>query len=1164
MRAGEWMEATKAMAPVARLMRLSFSGVCLFILVLVQAGAQVTTADIVGTVTDPSGAAVVAGTATATNTATGLTQKVTLSNAGTFTFTLLQVGTYSVNVQATGFKNFVTQVTLAAGDRARVNAQLSMGQAEQTITVESITPALQTDEATIGTLITSQATQDLPLNGRNILNLITLSAGVTGGLTNAMNSGTRPDDRRQGSNFAANGQSDEVNNNMVDGMDNNERFIGSLGVKPAIDAIEQVKVLTNLYTAEVSRSGGGVVDLITKSGSNQFHGTLYEFVRNDKLDAKDFFALPSQPKPELRQNQFGGSVGGPIRKEKTFFFFDYETFRLVKGVTNTSTVPTLTEEQNPGDFSDLGSGCTNLTTVPGWTPGVIGLNYFKMYPAPNVTVPIAGNCTPPANNYTFTGSQTQFTDTYDGRLDQHFSAKDSLFGRYTYNNANVYIPGNYPIVSIGGKKINPGAGPYGNFSGPAIDQDHSVALGYTHVLSTDRVVDLRAQYLRLDHDSTPVNVGVDAANAIGFPCTSTGCVNGAGDIYQSGLPNLNFAHGYGALGDADYVPLKNQQNNFEYAGSISWIKHTHNMKFGGTVIRRQGSLGQSAHPRGQLQITGLVTGNDLGDMLDDYASSVTRSEALIIPAFRTSEFGAFVQDDWRARPNLTFNLGLRWDLFTPFTAQNGAHNNWSVPLGVIIGPNLLGVQHSSPTGNILRDYTDFAPRIGVEYSLRPGLVVRGGYGIGYFPSNDANGAVNPNAPSAFNYGCGNTSYTTAGPCKGQFTNPALDPNGGYYMDGSLPIPVVNPALATDPALYAGTTVFGTVPDYNNPFLQQYSLNVEKDFRGNVVTVAYVGNHGNRLVLNSVNQNQLPYPVSEGGTFPYTNIVPATCSQYADCSAIGAGVLDTVSVQMRETVLRSNYAAMQISLQRRLRNGIAASVNYTWAHNLTNAQVIDEGQGVGNCVGPCHVDNGQGKAVTYNSYFQYDYGNADLDTRHRFALTTTYELPFGKNLNGVGRFAAAGWSINAIYFAQTGNPFTVNNANGAQSNIGLGNDRPNHIKPSSSGFHKGIKEWFDVTQFQRQGAGLLGNESRNAVYGPGTQALHFSLFKTFPIWEATRLEFRAEAFNLLNTPTFANPNATINSYDTNGVAIPGVGVGEISSTSPAAAPRQIQLALKLIF
>ena len=276
-------------------------------------------------------------------------------------------------------------MTLAAGDRARVNAQLALGQAEQTITVESTTPALQTDDSTIGTLITSQATQDLPLNGRNVTSLITLAAGVTGGLSNAMNSGTRPDDRRQSSSFAANGQSDEINNNMIDGMDNNERFIGSVGVRPSIDAIEEVKVLTNLYTAEISRTGGGVVDLITKSGGNKFHGTLYEFLRNDKFDARDYFATTG-PKPELRQNQFGGSIGGPIRKEKTFFFFDYEGFRVVKGDTAPRRCRRHMRKPTREIFSDLGAGCVNLTTKAGFTPDPIGLNYFKLYPAPNNAV----------------------------------------------------------------------------------------------------------------------------------------------------------------------------------------------------------------------------------------------------------------------------------------------------------------------------------------------------------------------------------------------------------------------------------------------------------------------------------------------------------------------------------------------------------------------------------------------------------------------------------------------------------------------------------------------------------------------------------------------------------------------------------------------------------
>jgi hypothetical protein len=263
------------------------------------------------------------------------------------------------------------------------------------------------------------------------------------------------------------------------------------------------------------------------------------------------------------------------------------------------------------------------------------------------------------------------------------------------------------------------------------------------------------------------------------------------------------------------------------------------------------------------------------------------------------------------------------------------------------------------------------------------------------------------------------------------------------------------------------------------------------------------------------------------------------------------------------------------LQRRFKRGLAASINYTFSRNLTNAQVIDEGQGVGNCVGACHVDDGTGKTKTVNSYFQYDYGNADLDTRNSFSLTGSYDLPFGQAVTGPLSYAVKGWSFNVVYYAHTGNPFTVSNANGSLSGIGLGSDRPNYIPSSQSGFKKSVQQWFDVTRFAAQGQGLQGNEERNQVYGPGVQALDLSLFKTIPIWESLKLQFRAEAFNLLNTPPFGNPNATISDYSLpgggttgtptpGGVAVPNVGIGEISSTNPLLAPRQIQFALKLIF
>ena len=293
------------------------------------------------------------------------------------------------------------------------------------------------------------------------------------------------------------------------------------------------------------------------------------------------------------------------------------------------------------------------------------------------------------------------------------------------------------------------------------------------------------------------------------------------------------------------------------------------------------------------------------------------------------------------------------------------------------------------------------------------------------------------------------------------------------------------------------------------------------------------------MLNGVNVNQQPFA---GAPYPYPNLPGVTLNE-------------------RRSILNSNYNALQLSVQRRIKNGLAANVNYTWAHNLTNAQVVDEGQPVGACVGACHVDNGSGQAVTYNSFYQYDYGNADLDTRQRLALTMNYDLPFGKAMNGLEGFAVKGWSLNGIYYAQTGNPVTVTSATNP-SGLPI-TERPNEAASGTAGFHHSLLEWYDVTKFRQPGIDLLGNEHRNAVFGPGTQALGFSLFKDFPVYESSYLQFRCETFNLLNTPTFNNPNTTVH-YDANGVGTLGNGSATISSTTPGSSPRQIQLALKFIF
>ena len=464
--------------------------VCSFLLFAAfTARAQVTTADVVGRVTDSSGAIVTNAKITLQNLATGAYRSMNTTDSGDYTFNLLPIGRYSVRMEAAGFKAYVVQeLSIAAGDRARVDAVMQVGQVSESVTVTTEAPVLQTDSATLGTLLDHKAVQDIPLNGRNYIQLAQLAPGVTPGPGNALSSGTRPDDRRQSSAFSVNGQDPVANNNMIDGADNNERVIGTIGVRPSIDAIAEFKVQTNLYTAEVGRTSGGVINILTKFGSNSLHGSLFEFLRNDKFDADSFYnftnTATAPAKPEFRQNQFGGSVGGPIKQDKTFFFGDYEGLRFVQGVAfNGFVVPTAKERI--GDFSESctegfnGSGlCNNsahqisIVNAIGSAPvgpipfnrldlapynaslDPLGLKIAALYPQPTGPAIIS-------NNYTNVVNRTYYGTTFDVRVDHHFTGSTTLFGRYSFNDVTTVTPTLFP--NVGG--INPGGNPGGTFPG---------------------------------------------------------------------------------------------------------------------------------------------------------------------------------------------------------------------------------------------------------------------------------------------------------------------------------------------------------------------------------------------------------------------------------------------------------------------------------------------------------------------------------------------------------------------------------------------------------------------------------------------------------------------------------------------------------------------------
>src|SRR5579862_3637411 len=444
--------------------------------------AQENTADILGTVTDSGGAVIPNVKVTAINTATNETKVATTNATGDYIFNLMPSGQYTITAEAPSFKKSTINLSVVSGDRARANVQLQVGDVTQTVEVAAQSPALQTDSATLSTVVGAQGVQDLPLNGRNFVTLVQSTVGVAIGPSNSILSGTRPDERRQTANISANGQNEVFNNQLIDGMDNNEREQFTILTRPSIDMIQEVKVETNTYSAEVGRAGGAVINLLTKSGTNDWHGGAYEFLRNDKLNANDFFSnLAGTPRPEYRQNQFGGSFGGAIKKDKTFFFVDTEALRIIQGVpTGLLSTPTLFEEQNPGNFSDQPGGII----VPHIDP--VALNYWKLWPAPNT-----GAANSIASNYSQNVKKAYNSNTYDARVDHRFSDKDSIFGRFSYNPTFNSQPSLFPPVN----GVTAGGGIY---PGPSNADSQGYMADYVHIISPTLVMELKAGYTRLN------------------------------------------------------------------------------------------------------------------------------------------------------------------------------------------------------------------------------------------------------------------------------------------------------------------------------------------------------------------------------------------------------------------------------------------------------------------------------------------------------------------------------------------------------------------------------------------------------------------------------------------------------------------------------------------
>lgn len=1068
---------------------------CAWLLAAVTAGAQVTTADVIGRVTDASGGALPGATVTLTNPATGDVRSQPTNESGDYIFSLLPIGRYQVSVELSGFSSFKGNVQLSAGDRQRVNAQLAVGSVSETIQVSASAPTIQTDSATVGALLPATAVQDLPLNGRNVIGLVRMVPGANEGLPSSLSSGNRPDDRRQTSTVSVNGQNDVLNNNLIDGIDNNERYIGSIGVRPSVDAIAEVKVQTNMYTAETGRTAGAVVNILTKSGTNDLHGSGYGFFRNEKFDAYDFFARRDQPKPMLKQQQWGGSLGGPIVKNRTFFFADYERYHQQRGQTFLSTVPTA--KMRTGDFSEL---LTRGITIydPLSTPRVafpnnvipanrldaVAMQFINLYPTPSNGAL--------GSNFTTTVNREQTSDTWDLRLDHRLTKNGTLYLRYSDNGVDTRVPGVFGLVN----GIDAGGSAAG-FGGPSLANAWGLHANYTEVLKPTLLLEAKFGKFYFDTQSLPETYGQNLATKFGLQGVNI-------DDRTSGLPNFAVA-GYTTLGDPRFVPILLKDNTWQGQVSLTNSRGAHNLRLGVGLVNRSFSPIQSNDGTGLYTFTAAPTNNGSGSGGDamaafmlGYPFTVARAHLVAETTLRTWEPSVFFQDDWHAKEWLTLNLGLRYDVFTPFTEPEGEISNVDINTLKFLIP---GQDGTGDTAGIKTDKGNLAPRLGFAATVRPGTVVRGGYGLAFFPSSMASNAVLRNTPFTYTYAA--TSAAGSGAAPNVF----------------LATPLPTPTLGT-PTLSG--TIAAVDTNLKSSYLHQFNGMVEQELWGSSISVGYVGSRGRRLWMAIPNLNYAP---AGAGTVnprrPYFNVAPNLTT---------LGLLKSAGVQ--------DYNALQMSFTRRSNAGLTLSANYTLAKGMSD--VTQPGGG----------GAAQAYGVDPSRIHELEWSASDIDVRHRYAFSLNYELPFGKNSSGAVKALAANWQVNLIAYWQSGLPFTVYNAS-ARSNTGAGTDRPDQTC-SGVAANPTINQWFDTSCFVPQAVNTLGNAGRNNLYGPPQRRADASLFKDL-VMGSRRLQLRLEVFNITNIPSFNVPDGALGSAT----------FGRITSTGNNI-PRQFQFAAKYLF
>jgi hypothetical protein len=1091
-----------------------FTGIvrkAIFLTVLLAFGAapgfsQMNTGEIGGIVRDPTGAVVLGATVTAVEASTQLKYTTKTNASGEYLLAELPVGQYNLTVSVEGFKQIVQpKVGLHAGDHLRQAFTLELGAQSETLTVSVAPGLLQVESAAIQDTIEQQQVIDLPLKGRDFIDLVGLTPGVT-----IPPAGTRGSALQQaGQVFGILGQRTGHNLYLVDGVSVTDEAFNNLVLSPSVDAIQEVTINQTSYDAEFGGKSGGVINVITKSGSNTFHGSVFEFLRNNIFDAKNFFVSPTQPIPPYKQNQFGGSIGGPIQRDKTFFFLDYEGVRIRKSQTQLFNVPTALERT--GNFTGSGitvdmPGTTTMypnDTIPTIDPVAAALLAVIPLPTPGLTG---------SNNLRVTGLSTIGVNQYNARIDHTFSSKDSVFVRGSIFDANEFDP-------FGSGALNEALLP--GFGYNLRTHTDNLSATWSHDFNASWINELRFGWLWIGGGQASPNAGINFAGPTGLQGVSS-------NPLDTGYPQATIT-GFSTRGEStQYVTRKD--NDYELYDNVLWHHGTHTVKFGGYFFHLDVEPVNAQNARGTFGFTGRYTGNALGDFLlgaPNAGSAGQQGRGALLG--RTDWAHFYIQDGWQITPSLKLDVGVRYEYNQNVTDANNnmAIVNTLVPGGeFVIASNSQG-QISPSAAALLPDIPSsipvvtskqagwnnsllqmrplrLAPRIGLAWALPDHkTVIRSGFGI---YTNQA----------AYNI----------------IQNAAL--NLPFYFAKSVTVPVAPPGILVPP-----------------PFTTENILNAAGSVSANNL------NHNFKIEYNNVWNLSIQRSLSSSASFQAEYIGSYTV--HADNQALQnlfpSGLATGDPLRLRPIPQMSGfttiswdgwqkYNALDLTFKQRLWQGLTVYSTYTWSKSLDDAS------------NPGADNAGPNVPQDMNNYAA-EKGPSDFDHRHRFVTSFLYQIPLLKNSEGWIHTVLGEWQVGGIWTLQSGAPFTVNLNNDNDNNgTPVNSQRPNFVCDPNNG-PKTPAMWFTTTCFSQPVKLTYGTAGRNTVIGPGLDNFDVTLQKQFPVRENMKLQFRLDIFDLFNHPNF---NAPVGSGRTFSTATNS----PFGSITSAQDPREMQFSLRLAF